>query len=260
MAITKDGIEIRDLDDWRDRAGPKRTDQWVAHRSAMEAARAWLEGGGQRLPREIESVLRSHPAFGPVIRWDAEPEVQLRFDAFAGEPRNSDLVVHATDAHGPFLIAVEAKADESFGDTVADTLVAAERRYLQNSNSNGVTRVGQLRQALFGSTEGGDGLPAVEGLRYQLLTACAGGLAEATHRGYARSLMLVQEFQTPKTQVEKHDANAQDLNAFLTRLSRGAVTGVAAGEIVGPFTVPGSLRISNSVQLYLGKVTRDLRA
>ena len=176
MAITKDGIEIRDLDDWRDRAGPKRTDQWVAHRSAMEAARAWLEGGGQRLPREIESVLRSHPAFGPVIRWDAEPEVQLRFDAFAGEPRNSDLVVHATDAHGPYLIAVEAKADEPFGDTVADTLVAAERRYLQNSNSNGVTRVGQLRQALFGSTEGGDGLPVVEALRYQLLTACAGAL------------------------------------------------------------------------------------
>ena len=48
MAIPKDGIEIRELDDWHDRAGPKRTDQWVANRIAMEAARAWLAGGGQR--------------------------------------------------------------------------------------------------------------------------------------------------------------------------------------------------------------------
>ncbi len=226
----------------------------------MEAARAWLEGGGERLPREIDAALSAHPAFGPVLRWDAQVEVQLHFDAFAGEPRNSDLVVNATDVHGTYVIAVEAKADEPFGDTVAKTLVAAERRHEENPRSNGVVRVLQLRQALFGPMDGGDGLPAAEGLRYQLLTACAGALAEATRRGYTRCLMLVQEFQTVRTQPEKHDTNARDLNAFLTRLSRGAVTGVAAGEIVGPFTVPGSARISKSVQLYLGKVTRDIRA
>ena len=174
MAITKNGIEIRNLGDWRIHGKPKRADQWVPDRSAMEAARAWLEGGGERLPREIDAALSAHPAFGPVLRWDAQVEVQLHFDAFAGEPRNSDLVVNATDVHGTYVIAVEAKADEPFGDTVAKTLVAAERRHEENPRSNGVVRVLQLRQAddmaLFTCLCGGESLQllgcVVRGLRF----------------------------------------------------------------------------------------------
>jgi len=62
----------------------------------------------------------------------------------------ADLAVYARDEHGDFLIAVEAKADESFGETVADALAAAVDRKLENPRSNGVTRVEQLAAALFG--------------------------------------------------------------------------------------------------------------
>ena len=93
------------------------------------------------------SGLATNTAFGLVQKWNAEPEAKLCFDAFPGEPRNSDVIVNATDTFGAFLIAVEAKADESFGETVANALAAAVERHVDNPNSNGVVRIQQLAAA-----------------------------------------------------------------------------------------------------------------
>ncbi len=68
------------------------------------------------MPPEVLAALATHPNFGPVLSWEAVPEARLRFDSFAGEPRNSDLVVHAEDASGPYVLAIEAKADETYGN------------------------------------------------------------------------------------------------------------------------------------------------
>lgn len=57
-------------------------------------------------------MLSGHPRFDDVLSWDAESEATMRFDDFPGEPRNSDLLVIAEDAFGPYVLAVEAKADE----------------------------------------------------------------------------------------------------------------------------------------------------
>jgi hypothetical protein len=87
MPIKKAGRELSTLEDWERWAGPKSADQWVDGRSAKEAARAWLQTPNEDLPTEIVEILASHPAFTPVREWFAEPEVQLRFCQFAGEPR-----------------------------------------------------------------------------------------------------------------------------------------------------------------------------
>lgn len=257
MPIIKDRTELRLLDDWERLAGPKSSSQWVDGRSAKEAARAWLEGHGATLPLEVANVFTAHPAFGPINAWEAEPEAKLRFDQFAGEPRNSDLVVHAQDIHGPFLVAVEAKADEPFGETVSETLSAALERLLENERSNGITRVQQLAQALLGSRRRGD--PPIKDLRYQLLTACAGAICEAERFSYRRAVMLVHEFVTDKTVDEKHRCNAADLGLFTWRLSHGNVVNIDAGEIRGPFPFPGSPLFGTTVQLFIGKVSRNLR-
>src|SRR5262249_54510127 len=152
------------LEDWERFAGPKSAHQWVDGRSAKEAARAWLAGGEDGLPDEVSSLLRTHPRFGRVRSWSAEPEAKLRFDSFSGEPRNSDLVVYAEDEFGPYLLAIEAKADEPYGDTVAKTLTAAQRRLTENPRSNGVARVEQLMQRFFQTT--GAASPALLNLRY----------------------------------------------------------------------------------------------
>jgi len=209
------------------------------------------------MPREVTEALTAHGAFRHVDQWAAEPEAKLRFDDLRGEPRNSDLLVDAHDSLGAFLVAVEAKADEPFSETVADALAAALERRLQNSRTNGITRIEQLATALLGPQRRGD--PALKDIRYQLLTACAGVLCEAERRGMDRAVLLVHEFFTDKTVDQKHAANARDLDRFLVRLSHGAVQSAEPGRLYGPFAASGPPLFSTKVKLFIGKVTRSLR-
>ena len=52
---------------------------------------------------------------------------------------------------GEFVVAVEGKADESFGGTLGETFSAALERKLSSPNSKGVARIEQLAQALLHS-------------------------------------------------------------------------------------------------------------
>jgi hypothetical protein len=258
MSIKKGGIKISSLDDWAARAGPKSRDQWVDGRSAKEVARAWLDGGGCELPPEVGNALANNPTFGPVESWVAEPEAKLRFDDFAGEPRNSDLVVYARDSRGPYLIAVEAKADEPFGESVADALASSLERILENERSKALLRIQQLAQALLGTRQQGD--PPIKHLRYQLLTACAGAICEAERRQYSRAVVLIHEFVSNKTSDERHAANSAALDAFVSRLTHGVVSHVGDGGIQGPFAVPNAMLFAGTVGLFVGKVSRNLRS
>lgn len=248
---------ISTLDEWKLLAPPKSENHWIPGRSAMETAIAWLEGGGALLPTEVSAVLEAHPDFGPTVSWHAEPEAKLHFDDFLGEPRNSDLAVYAEDRHGPYLVAVEAKADEPFGETFADTLAAAVERYVSNQRSKGVARALQLASALFGPHQSGEA--KIGTLRYQLMTAVAGALCEAERHGFARTIMLVHEFVTDKTKDVRHARNAVDLASFVTRLSRRPSLRVENGKLLGPFLVPGEPLVSSPISLYVGKVSRCTR-
>jgi len=140
---------------------------------------------------------------GAITGWRAEPEAKLRFDNFAGEPRNSDIAATCRDPNGDYLLAVEAKADESFGETIERSLAAALERRIANNRSNALSRIQQLTEALFEPKRKGE--PKLGTLRYQLLTACAGALCEAERLGFDRALMLVQEFVTDETDDRKED-------------------------------------------------------
>jgi len=258
MTISKNGNPILTLDEWERLAGPKSPDQWRDDRSAKEVARAWLEAavlGG--MPEEITKTLLSHSSFSAIQKWKAEPEAKLCFDTFRGEPRNSDLAIYAEDSFGPFLLAVEAKADEPFGETVGDALAAAMERKLLNERSNGVIRIEQLATALLGPRL--DHEPLLQHIRYQLLTASAGALCEAERHGMTRAGLLVHEFVTAKTLDEKHEANSTDLNRFVERLSHGAVTSIEPGRLYGPFAVPGMPLLSSKAHLFVGKAVRRMR-
>lgn len=257
MPFTKDGKTIDSLADWEVLGKPKSSDQWVPDRSAMETARSWLHDGGRTIPSVVKDIFKDHPDFGPILNWHGEPEVQLRFDEFPGEPRNTDVLVVAQDKFGSYVLAVEGKADEPFSSTVADTLAAAAKRKIENPRSNGITRVQQLGMALFGVSDINE--PAISELRYQLFTATAGALCEAERRGLDRAVLLVHEFITRKTNDEKHRANAADLNRFLHKLSNGAVRESGA-QLVGPFLVPGPPLLQKPPRLYLGKVVENLRS
>jgi len=257
MSISKNSFPIESLEDWERLAGPKSAHQWVNGRSAKEFARAWLQGGADELPAEVRSVIEKSTGFSSILEWQAEPEVKLPFDSFPGEPRNSDLVVWARDRQGPLVVAVEAKADEPFGKTVSEVMNDGLEKKVANPRSKLLDRVEQLARSLLPAQA--QGMPSAADLRYQLLTACAGVLAEAERQSYGRAVMLVHEFITDKTDNEKHEANSADLDTFLWRISDGKVSTGETDQLHGPLSVPGEPLFSLKTGLYLGKVKRNIR-
>jgi hypothetical protein len=257
MPILKNKVEIATLNDWKELAGPKAKYQWADDRSAKEVARAWIEGGGTHLPREVANVLSSHLDFGEVESWIAEPEAKLKFDNFRGETRNTDLAVYAKDQFGDYVLAIEAKADEPFSDLVATTLADALERKLKSQRSNGLFRAEQLAAAILGPRQPKE--PNVGELRYQLLTACAGVLCEAERKCCSRAVMLVQEFFTNRTDDKKHQQNEYDLERFMRRLAHDQNFSLKSNNIYGPFVVPGEPLIKTAIKLYVGKVSRSIR-
>ncbi|MCY3736255.1 MAG: hypothetical protein OXG13_07615 [Gemmatimonadaceae bacterium] len=232
--------------------------QWKDGRSAKESARAWLERAPDCVPAEIEQALSAHPDFGTILPgWSAEPEARVAFDSFGGEPSNLDVLLTTSDEEGQLVIAVEAKADEPFGNTVEKTLCQARKRKAENPASRGVDRVEQLAAAILGVP--GHKLPEVGELRYQLLTASAAALAEAQRRCVGRAVLIIHEFASDQTSCQKHLENAEDLNAFVTKLSDGEVTSVAEGTVRGPFELPGHPLIDSQIRFYIGKAVRNLR-
>ena len=191
--LSKGGRPLRDLVDWGNRAGPKRRDQWKDHHSAKECARAWLDAT-PALPSEIVAALSSHPDFGRVLTWAAEPEARLPLDGRRGEPRNTDLLVEATDSFGPLLIAVEAKAGEAFDAPIGTVLAEAlEHKALEHKiaapRSGALDRAVDLASALLGPKQASQA--GVGTLRYQLFTGAVGALRAAEDRGLSRAVLVI---------------------------------------------------------------------
>ncbi len=259
QVIRKGSRPIGDLETWRCLAGPKKQEHWKGDRSAQECARAWLECNPACVPLEISQALRAHSDFGRILPgWAAEPEARVCFDSFGGEPANLDVLLTAEDERGPLVIAVEAKADEPFGKTVAAVKKEVDRRVEKNPRSQGVARLKQLAAAILGVP--GDRLLEIGKLRYQLLTASAAALAEAQRQSAHRAVVIIHEFVTDRTSDQKHRDNAKDLNAFVHKLSDGMVATVAEGTVRGPLELPGHPLIDSSIQFYIGKAVRNLRS
>jgi hypothetical protein len=121
------GGEIRSLEDWFKHAPPKkREDHWWPGRSAMELARAWLDGDhGPSVPMEIAQLVDGHDStrgFRPTL---AIAELVTPLDEFRGENRNHDLAVEGEGPSGRTLLAVEAKADEAFSSHTVESYLKA---------------------------------------------------------------------------------------------------------------------------------------
>lgn len=255
MRIAKNGHLIRTVSEWFEHAPPKGgADQWRDGRSAKELARAWVEGESVRIPIELHELLASHPDTRSVVLESAEPEARIAFDRRSGEVRNADLAIRASRESTPFAITVEAKADEPFAQLVSDTLADALDRVLERGHGGGIDRVRDLATALLPPHR--RGLPPLRLLRYQLLTAVAGGLAWAKQLEAPRALLVIHEFQTNQTSSRNLQRNVQDLDTFVARLTGGEALKVTAGSVIGPIRVPGDPLFDKPADLYLAKIVR----
>lgn len=260
IRIERAGHTIQTVDDWRTHAGPKSPNQWKPERSAYELARVWCEPGGPHVPDQLRQLLDSRPETRGATFDVALPEHRIRFDKHGGEPRNADMALVGRTSTGNIAITIEAKADEPFGATVAETLSDALERLIENPRSRGVRRIEDLARALFGPRP--KGCLGIGTLRYQLLTALAGTLAYASTEAADIAVLVIHEFKTTKTNNAHHSANARDLEAFLLRLE-GAYAPAdlrhSSHEFIGPFRVPGTPLFANPPSLLIGKLVTDRR-
>jgi hypothetical protein len=150
-------------------------------------------------------------------------------------------------------LGIEGKADETFGETIAARLTAAEAYLRENPRSNALARVWELCAAVFNREP-----EAVGGLRYQLLHATAAALIRAREDGADRVAFIVHEFRSAGTREAQVAANAADLAAFVRALGGAASRIAAGGPLVGPFFVPGNDRVPSDVALYVGKAVCTL--
>ena len=242
-SLLKEGQLLKTVDDWRSLAPPKRSIHWKDGRSAKENAKTWIKAAPHLQP-DIAQVLSNCPDIGPLRSWSAEPEARVRMDSFGGEPPNIDLLLVAEDNKGRLVVAIEAKADETFGKQLADQYRSAQKRRRENPRSKAVARIDALLD-LFAIKLQRSHVPQ---LRYQLLTATAAVLAEAKRRAAERAVLIVHEFQTSRTAAEKIQRNADDLNRFLATALKHPDQ-MAPGDIVGP--VPADA--ARDLLLYVGK-------
>jgi hypothetical protein len=277
------GKRISSLEDWLRYAPPKKREaHWKPGRSAMESARAWLgEDGRPALPEELAELLDSRAPTAGFWPHLAIPELVTRLDDFDGEHRNHDLIAVGDAEGGLTLLAIEAKADESYGNhTVASYLAACARRADERSRkveiarrmgdpiprpSNARARVEQLCAAVFGPAP--DGQEVAERalpVRYQLITAVAGALIEARIRDCIQAVLVVHEFLS-QPDPDKELAGTDDRKVARNRAAWhtlvDALVGAAPqdpGGLTTPVQVPGGGRVPSDVPLMLGKATRQL--
>ena len=257
MQIIKNGKPIQSMDDWRSHAPPRSADQWTRGRSALECAAAWLGSTEPSVPPEIAGLLASHADTARLQITTATPDHAVRFDRIRGEPGRCDVAAVATDDGGTVAIGVDARVDERFDGTVEQALADAADRRAHGQRSRVPARVEQLAAALLPPPR--RGLPALGGLRYQLLTATAGALAFARDIGAPRAVLIVHEFVTERTEERRRASDYANLSGYVARLSDGAHPAVEAGVLLGPFSVPGEPLFRRPASLYIGKAVRRLR-
>ena len=159
---------------------------------------------------DLTRALAKQPAFVDVVIEEVLVEKRAVFDEYFGNVRNHDLLVKGHNGAGErVVICVEAKAGEALGATVAEQAKGAKEAKRKNPRSNASARLEDLVRRFCGT--GADD-PRVAQLRYQLLTAWAGTVADA--RGADHAALVVHEFRTDERPDDKTSSNAAELARF----------------------------------------------
>lgn len=233
---------INTLSEWGSECPPQgKSKQWKDGRSAKETAKQWL----QTIPVEFCEILKSFK-----LNYEyCSPEHVSKLDNFKGNARNHDLLITATDPNGEkFVISVESKVDEPFDVTVEERREAAMASLIKNPRSKAQARVNNLLDAIFVKPDFKH-----EALRYQLLTAIAGTLAEAKKQEAKKAIFLVQTFISNNMKSKLHRQNQLDFDYLIKLLTNGNQEIIHDGDLVGPFTFPGNDFIPGDVELWVGK-------
>ena len=250
-------IRCKDLDEtnkidciyqWFEKCPPQgKLKHWKDGRSAKETAKHWL----LTIPQPFKDILKSFN----ITYKTCSPEYVTKLDNYRGNARNHDLLILGETQHNEkIVIAIESKVDESFGETISNTIKEAEKRISEIPSSNGLNRIKDLRLAIFGQEK----IDQLD-LMYQLLTALAGTIAEAKKQKSKKAIFIVQTFVSKEINKIKHEKNQQDLDDFIKYFTLGKYCSINEGEILGPLRIIGNnVFITNDIDLWIGKYTINI--
>ncbi len=218
--------------------------QWKQKdRSAYQTAIHWL----LTIPVEFNELIKNLNIKINVI----SPEHITPLDDFKGNSRNHDLCLLGKNTKNePIIICIESKVDEPFGKEIGLYYQEIQDKKAKNLPSNADSRIDSLCEVFFKSPNS----KRVRFIKYQLLTAIAGTIAEAEINKVKTAYFFVQTFLSNNMDSKKHRQNQRDLDYLIKILSNNKVGILHSGEIVGPFNaLNGSNNIPKEIDLYIGK-------
>jgi hypothetical protein len=186
-------ISTRGLDSWRGRlASPDR--QWKRRYSAFETAVSWelASKSESGIPEPVASLFRESMYGEPLLMLAvAEHKVDLDGGTAASQ---CDLWAIVNTSAGTLSLAVEAKANEAFGDDIVESWLVAGKS--KESVWNRRKRFEHICRHL----------PTSElylPVRYQLLHRCAASVIEAKRFGFSHAAFVVQAFTAPEKRFQR---------------------------------------------------------
>jgi len=169
MKIKFNGKTISNIKDWEKEVfSGKKKIHWKVGRSAYSLADFIINKNGKvDIKKEIIKVIGVDLTFNI-----AHPEYEVQFDKF-GHGREHDLGIFGVTKSGKkVFIGIEAKVDEPFGDTIAESYIKGKIKELNGKNTNAPKRIEKLLKSNFGIIKNSHFK-----LPYQLLFSTAGTLS-----------------------------------------------------------------------------------
>jgi hypothetical protein len=201
-------------------------------------------------PLDLLGALATHPDLTRVSLTDVTVEAKARFDEYRGNVRNHDLRVRGETVGGEsVVICVEAKAGETLGDIVSEQEKAATKAGAGNPRSQASERLADLitTYCKFPRED-----PRVSELRYQLLTAWAGTIADS--KGADHAVLALHEFLTDDRPDDRFEENGRELEVFGEVVLGSVLPAAESAWCVRVPDAPGT-----TARLYVAHLTTDLR-
>jgi hypothetical protein len=235
--------QIGSLNEWFYKCPPKGKEiQWKDGKSAKETAKHWV----YTIPQPFKDILKDENFKYKIC----SPEYITSFDPYTGGKRNHDLLIVAENKKKELIIiSIESKVDEEFDKTISQKIEEGNEILTKNTNSKLLNRIEELRKTLFSEVNDNQ----LE-LRYQLLTAVAGTIAEAKKQNAKKCFLLIQTFKSDEINVTKYNKNQEDLNKFIKKFSKEKYSKILDKELIGPFNIYEDTKyLSKDIELWIGK-------
>ena len=220
--INKLGTLITSLDSWKTAflEVDSKKEHWKEGRSAHSLGH-FFDPQKTIGEDKLKEYLRSIPALNGEITFDIGViEFESKFDQFRGKGRAHDLAIWGNCGSNKLFVGIEAKVDESFGETIENALNEAKKRAKSNSNSKGVERINGLTDKFLSNIDSAE----CNKLRYQLLHYLAGTLTQAQRSGASIAIMPVLVFKTSDYNPSIASENKKDYEMFMNALFEKSAT------------------------------------